>query len=204
MRFKLETNSLRQDRNSAIHPAGPVIHSSTRRGDAGFTLMEVLIALFIVAVVFGSIINGYLVSAIRGQWTGYSLAAQSLALQTIEQARSAVWDGGSGKNELTSLAVMNPQTNGSTFTGYTTNILDVPWKGTNAVVATNWISVRMFYWNNNSALQVQLQMVRVDTVWPFTAWGKHSVNYYTNTICNMIAPDNRDPRTLGAIPPPGT
>jgi len=44
---------------------------------------------------------------------------------------------------------------------------------------------------------VQLQVVRVDTVWPFTGWGNHTLCYYTNSICTFLAPDNRDPSTLG-------
>ncbi len=40
-------------------------------------------------------------------------------------------------------------------------------------------------------------MIRVDTVWPFTDWGKFSLKYYTNSIATYIAPDNRDPSTLG-------
>lgn len=199
---------MRPDRNGAGHASEPVTGLvSARRIKGGFTLMEVLVSLIIVAMVFGAIINGYLTSAIRGQWTAYSLAAQSLGLQTIEQTRSAVWDIGSGNNEVTNLALIHPQLSGVsgstfTFTGYTTNILDVPWKGTNAILATNYVTIRMFN-ENNSSIPVQLQMIRVDTVWPFTAWGKFSVKYYTNTVATLMAPDNRDPASLGATPPPG-
>jgi prepilin-type N-terminal cleavage/methylation domain-containing protein len=174
--------------------------------NSGFTLAEVVVALAIVALVFGAIIDGYISTSVRGQWTAYSLAAQSLGLQVIEQARACEWDGGSGVNQMTNLAVMNPSYNSgtSTFTGYTTNILDVPWKGTNYIMATNFVTVKMLYINNDSSTQVQVQMVRVDTVWPFTGWSKFSLlKYYTNTTCTMMAPDNRDPTTLGANPPAG-
>jgi hypothetical protein len=80
------------------------------------------------------------------------------------------------------------------FTGYTTNILDVPWKGTNYVIATNWVNVRLVKLAYNSSIVVQA--VKVDTVWPFNQWKNFTVNYYTNTICTIIAPDNRDPSTL--------
>ena len=180
--------------------------SPGRRRNGGFTFAEVLIAILIVVIVFGATIQGYLVTATRCQWTAYSLAAQSLGLQTIEQARSGTWDIASGNNQLTNLNVINPMyvSGTMTFTGYTTSILDVPWKGTNAVVATNWVSIRWLYENGNSAQQVQLALIRMDTVWPFSAWGNHTVRYYTNTICSYMAPDNRDPKTLGCTPPPGT
>ena len=166
------------------------------------TFMEVLIALLIVVMVFGAIINGYISTSIRCQWTGYSLAAQSMGIQAIEEARSAKWD--IGVNEITNLAMSGFSYNSTTLTatGYTTNILDVPMKASNPILATNFISIRMFNENNSSTLPIQLQMIRVDTVWPFVGWSKFSLTYYTNTVCTLIAPDNRDPTTLGATPPP--
>ena len=52
-------------------------------------------------------------------------------------------------------------------TGYTTNVLDVPVSGTNIVVATNFVTVKML--NLTGLTNVQVQMVTVDTVWPFTS-----------------------------------
>lgn len=165
------------------------------------SLWEVTIAFVIVAIMFGVIINGYVVAAKRSQWTGYSLAAQSLGLQTVEQLRSAVWDPGQpGKQiDATNMNLLNktftPSGAGWTnFTGYTTNILDVPWKGTNYIVATNYVMMRVTKLAYNPNITVQI--VRVDTVWPFTAWKNFTLQYYTNTICTLLAPDNRDPSTL--------
>ncbi len=172
-----------------------------RGAEAGFvcTFWEVLIAVVIVALVFGSIIQGYLITATRGAWTGYSLAAQSMGVQVIEQARAAVWDISIGKNETTNINMLGRQwtATNQTWTGYTTNILDVPWKGTNAILATNFITIRTFYANNYSNVPVQLQFIQVDTVWPFTGWLKMGVCYYTNSIGTYMAPDNRDPSGLG-------
>ena len=107
-----------------------------------------------------------------------------------------------GKNDLTNMTMLNSNLTFSgenyTYSGYTTNILDVPWKGTNYVLATNFISIRMFYQNNDSTVvRVQMQIIRVDTVWPFSDWGNHQLKYYTNSISTYLAPDNRDPSTLG-------
>lgn len=172
------------------------------RRKAGFvcSFWEVLIAVVIVALVFGTIIQGYISTALRGQWTGYSLAAQSLGMQIIERSRSAVWDISSGKNELTNLTLINRSWNNSTktLTGYTTNILDVPMKSTNSVLATNFVTVKILYANNFSNVPVQIQSVQVQTVWPFTGWNRFkTVNYYTNTVITYIAPDNRAPESLG-------
>lgn len=194
MRLKLEHGRLSR---RVRRPAGPV------SGESGFTctLWEVLIAVIIVALVCGTIFNGYVLGAKRGQWTGYSLAAQSLAVQSLEQARSAVWDIAMGNTEVTNMTLFNKvlTVSGSdwTMTGYTTNILDIPWKGTNYVLATNFVSISTFFENGTTNPWVQMQSIRVDTVWPFDGWGNFSTQCYTNTVCTYMAPDNRDPSTLG-------
>ena len=66
--------------------------AGSRPREAGMTLGEVLIATAIVALVFGGIITSYIQSGKRVQWSGYALAAQSLANEVLEQARAASWD----------------------------------------------------------------------------------------------------------------
>src|SRR6516165_6822111 len=53
---------------------------------SGMSLIEVVIAMAIVALIFGGTIQSYIQSSQRIKWSGYSLAAQSLAQETIEQA----------------------------------------------------------------------------------------------------------------------
>ena len=191
MRFKLNC----QDEPNDGQPA------RFQRQEAGLTLVELLVSIVLVAVVFGTIVNSYISSAIMAEWTGYSLAAQQIGVQCLEQSRSAVWDIALGKCEITNMALINSSWNASnlTYTGYTTNILDVPYKGTNYVMVTNFITIQTIYENNSSNVPVQLQVIRVDTVWPFNRWGNYSIAaLYTNSIATYIAPDNRDPTTLGA------
>jgi hypothetical protein len=176
-------------------------HRAGREGGFVLSFWEVLISVVIVAMVFGTIINGYLIGAKKAQWTGYSLAAQNLSVQAVEQVRSAVWDIALNKIEITNMNLINKVltvTNGNwVMTGYTTNILDIPWQGTNYVLATNFVTVQVIFANGISNPWVQLQTVRVDTVWPFDGWGNFTLQYYTNSVCTMVAPDNRDPSTLG-------
>ena len=149
-------------------------------------------------MVFGGIIMAYEQSGQRVEWTGYSLAAQALAMQTIEQARATVWDPAQTPpvNELTNLNLM-----GATFvsgppnyilTGFTTNILDVPYQSTNYVMATNYVTISIVNLNGNS--NDQEQVVQVQTVWPF--WIRASNLYFTNTVTTIISPDNRAPQTF--------
>ena len=97
------------------------------RGAAAFTLIEVVIATAIVALIFGGIINCYIQSGVRVEWSGYSLAAQSMAMQVIEQAKSATWNPAATPplpNQVMQLNLMNTNTtttsSNMTFTGYST------------------------------------------------------------------------------------
>ena len=199
MRFQPKPSLPGHEPSAAGNTVSPMTDRPARRRKSGYTFIEVLISLIVVAVVFGSIINGYLSTSTRGQWTAYSLAAQSLGLQTLEQARSGVWDIALGKNEITQMTLLNASGDGvsTPLTGYTTNVLDVPWKGNNAIWATNFITIKTIYENNYSTVPVQVLIIRVDTVWPFTAWGGFHLSYYTNSVGMIVAPDNRDPSTLG-------
>jgi Tfp pilus assembly protein PilV len=151
---------------------GALTHQATV---SGLTLVEVLISLMIITLVFAGVGSMYVQTTYRAQWSGYSLAAQALAIQQLEQAKSAVWDTRSVpiKNELTNIATV------------TAGTLDLPVAGTNIVWATNYATIRpITIWNNPP---VTTYLVKVDTVWPFHWSGV--VSYYTNTIADCLAPD---------------
>ncbi|HWY30976.1 MAG TPA: hypothetical protein VNX46_09490 [Candidatus Acidoferrum sp.] len=143
-----------------------------RRSVTAFTLAEVVVCIAIVALLFGGIITGYMQGAYRAEWAGYNLAAQALAMQQVEQAKSAKW--AKDVNEFTNLLTV------------TWAVLDLPRTGTNKVYATNYVTV-----STNVPISfspdVIVQMVRVDTVWPYIRKGQ--VLYYTNTVADYYAPD---------------
>jgi len=178
--------------------------SQTRRL-AGFSLAEVVIAMGIMTLVFAGIIRGNIQAAKRAEWSGYSLAATALSNQQLEQCRSALWDNGvyPAVNQLGTLTnLINWQTNappanGSPYIvgrGYTWADLDVPISGTNWVRATNYVTVRMINLNNATNPPVKVQMVQVDTVWPFKHFG--GLKYFTNSAATYVAPDDRSPGTF--------
>jgi prepilin-type N-terminal cleavage/methylation domain-containing protein len=160
----------------------------------GFTLVEVLVALGIATLLFGGILTAYVQASRQAEWSGYSLAAQALATQQIEQACSAVWDYSISKNQLTNLTLLSPNYNAAsqTFTGYATNVLDLPQAGGKVVVATNFVTVKML--NVSGFPNAQVQMVRVDTVWPFQTF--RGRRCFTNTTATYFGPDNRDDSSL--------
>lgn len=139
------------------------------RSNAGFTLAEVVIAMAIAAVAIGGVIYGYVMTAQRAEWSSYSLAAQSLALQRIEQARACQWDP-SGYPPVDQLVSSNFPT--------AIDILDIPMSGTNVVYATNVTTISLLSTNP------YLKMIRVDCRWMFQKRGA-----FTNTVVTYRGPD---------------
>ncbi|HYG21756.1 MAG TPA: prepilin-type N-terminal cleavage/methylation domain-containing protein [Verrucomicrobiae bacterium] len=174
--------------------------TNAAKTQGGFTLVEVVIAIAIVATAFAGTILCYTQLARRAQWSGYSLAAQALAIQQIEQARSATYDPAQnatganpdGRNEITNMVLIARARSGETVTGYTTNILDIPYSGNNFVFATNYVTLKPIPVGTGTGLRVW--MVKVDTVWPFS-WA-NQIRLFTNSISTYCAPDNRSGDTL--------
>ncbi len=135
---------------------------------AAFALPEVLIATAIIVLVYGGAILAYIQTDRRAEWSGYSLEAQALSVRSIEQARAAKWDTQGG-------VVVDQSPN--IYTRWT-NLLDLPYSGSNFVYATNFTTVTTV---SNSLYQVH--MFRVDTVWPWRG------NIYTNTTVTYRAPN---------------
>lgn len=145
------------------------IENRAKTGREGFTLAEVVISMAIASLAISGVIYGYVMTAQRAEWSSYSLAAQSLALQRIEQARACKWDpaGYPPVDELVS----------SNF-GVVVDILDIPMSGTNVVYATNYTTITTVTANP------PLRMIRVDCCWMFQKRGA-----FTNTVATYRGPD---------------
>ena len=156
---------------------------SANRRVSGFTLAEVTISLVIAGMVFAGILTGYIQSAKRAEWSGYSLAAQAYGIQQLEQARAAIWDESSTPkvNQLTNLSMIGWAFSGNTWNGYSWTNIDIPYSGSNFIRATNFVTV------SNVTVSVlppvSVQSVRVDTVW------RYQNKNVTNTMVNYYAPD---------------
>ncbi|MSU20294.1 MAG: hypothetical protein EXS30_02740 [Pedosphaera sp.] len=134
-----------------------------------FTLAEVVMAMAISALVIGGIIAGYTMSAQRAEWSSYSLAAHSIAMQRLEQTRAAKWDpqGWPQIDELVS----------SNFPARV-EVLDIPISGTNVVYATNITTI------TSMSATPPLKMIRVDCSWMFLSRGP-----FTNTVATYRTSD---------------
>jgi type II secretory pathway pseudopilin PulG len=139
--------------------------------NSAFTLAEVIVAAGIAVVALGGIIYGYILSAQRAEWSAYSLAAQSLAMQRLEQTRSAKWD-----------PMGYPPDNDHLTTNFfpiiRTNVLDIPITKTNFVYATNVTTI------STVSTSPPLRMIRIDCSWSFPHRGT-----FTNTVVCYRAPD---------------
>jgi Na+/glutamate symporter len=140
---------------------------------AAFTLVEVVVCVFIMMLLFGAIISAFIQASYRAEWSGYSLAAQALAVQELESAKAAVWD--------TQQTPVNDEI--SRLPRSSKALLDLPVSGTNFV----WATVTNIITLIPSSGQYSNYMVKVSVTWPFR-WKSQTV-YFTNTIVNYYAPD---------------
>lgn len=143
-----------------------------RHGVSGFTLVEVVIAVLISTIVFATVIYAYVGANDRAEWSAYSLAAQSLATQGIEQARAAQWDPESW-----------PVIDKLPVTNYTrVEKLDVLVSGT-PVLATNYVSI------STIATSPQIRQLRADCVWVLVSRYHGAAGPFTNTAVTFRASD---------------
>jgi prepilin-type N-terminal cleavage/methylation domain-containing protein len=137
----------------------------------GFTLSEVVVAIAVATLSFGGVISGYVLTSDRAQWSAYSLAAHSLAMQAVEQARAAKWDPKAW-----------PAVDELGVTNYTqVETLDVPVSG-QALLATNRVSITAV------CQDPPLRQLRADCVWSLPN-GRRSRGPFTNTVITLRTAD---------------
>lgn len=136
---------------------------------SGFTLIEVVTSMGVAAITIGAILSGYILSAQRSDWSACSVAAQSLAMQRVEQTRAAKWD--------TMAYPVVDQLVSSNFPVFVA-VLDVPVVDTNVVYATNQTTI------TTVTTDPPLKMIRVDCSWSLMSRGP-----FTNTVITYRSPD---------------
>jgi hypothetical protein len=145
-------------------------HLSCPCGDeSGGSLFELIFALAIALITVSASTKGYVLTAHKAEWSAYSLAAHSLAMQRIEQTRAAKWDPGAWPSVDRVIPANFPPL---------TNVLDVPVSGTNITYGIVTTTV------TNISVNPPLKVVRADCVWKF---GNHG--WFTNTVISYRAPD---------------
>lgn len=140
-----------------------------RRRTQGGSLVEALIGLGIALLTVSASVKGYLLTAHKAEWSAYSLAAHSMAMQRVEQARAAKWDPTAWPSVDRVIPANFP---------VVTNVLDVPISGTNITYGTVTTTIA------NVSANPPLKLVRADCVWRFT-----NGRWFTNTVTSYRAPD---------------
>ena len=148
-----------------------MVERQPRVSRAAFTLVEVLISIVILAMVMAGLIYGYVQANRMAEWSSMSLAAQSYALQGLEQVRSAKWDLWANP----AVDVIPAPTN---FTQ--PDIMDVPMSGAPYYV-TNYIKLIQI------STSPQVREVWSQCVWTFPFTKK----IFTNTVITFRAPDHQ-------------
>ena len=144
----------------------------SRHRTSGFTLAEVVISVGLAVLTFSGIIYGYAMTSDQAQWSTCSLAAHSMAVQGVEQARAAKWDPQAW-----------PPIDELGTTNYSQILpLDVPVAKGNIMYATNYISV------SSVSTVTPVRQLRADCVWRMLN-GSRTRGFFTNTIISLRAPD---------------
>lgn len=138
-------------------------------GRRAFTLIEQLFAIVLAGITVSAVVSGFWQSISHAEWSAYSLAAQSIALQRLEQTRAAKWD------PYAYPAIDDVQ---QTNFPMTTNILDIPISGGRILYATNRTTIRQI------SDAPRLRMIEVECTWRFFNRG-----VFTNTVATYRAPD---------------
>jgi prepilin-type N-terminal cleavage/methylation domain-containing protein len=135
---------------------------------AGMTLVEVTVALAIAALVIGGIINGYNYCTQAAQKSALMLAASSMAMQRVEETRSATWD-----------TAAYPPVDQLFATNFPAKVvtLDVSGDGKVTTPATVYTDISQI------SATPPLKRIRVDCVWQY-----RNAVWMTNTIETCRAP----------------
>jgi type II secretory pathway pseudopilin PulG len=140
------------------------------KAGAAFTLVEAVMSIAILALVMAGMIRGYIQTNRRAEWSSMSLAAQSSAVEAIEQVRAAQWavNGGTATNQLQLLP--------ATYTRTSALLIPSTSQVTNVITTVNISSV---------SINPPLYQFRAASVWYFPG----NTNAFTNYVITWRAPD---------------
>ncbi len=142
-----------------------------RKRENAYSLVEVLISMGVASLAFTGVICGYVQTTSQAEWSCYSLAAHSVAMQGIEQCRAAKWDPLGAVDELGPTNLTRRA------------ILDIPVVPGNTVWATNYLSI------TNVSMSPPLRQLRADCVWVMACRKGRIRGPFTNTVITLRAPD---------------
>ena len=138
----------------------------------GMTLAEVVVAMAVASLTVLSLIGGYVSSTVATEKASLSLAANTHALERLEDTHAASWNV-SGWPVVDELIDTN-------FPAKVV-ILDLSGQGAGVTYATNYTTITQV------SLAPQLRRVRVDCVWRFQ--NRQFSVLFSNTVETLRGPD---------------
>jgi hypothetical protein len=136
------------------------------------TLAEVVVALAVASLAVASIVGGYIYSTVAAEKARLSLAANTRALERLEDTHGAIWNV-SGWPVVDQLVATN-------FSAKVV-ILDLAGQGAGITYGTNYTTIAQV------SLAPQLRRIRVDCIWQFRSG--LSSTLFTNTVETLRGPD---------------
>jgi len=143
------------------------------KGGAAFTVVEVVMALAIMALAVAGLSYGYVQTNYRTEWSSMSLTVQALTVQAVERARAAHWDVYSSAQPGTNPDELGNGTNTVIITTVFSNAVVVPSSGQTMNV-TNKLTISTISYRPNPAVR----QIRSDSPWYFP----RTAQWFTNTI----------------------
>jgi type II secretory pathway pseudopilin PulG len=138
-------------------------------GQAGITLIEVVIALAIAGLMVAGVVTGYIYCTAATIKAELVQAANARAMQRIEETHSARWD--------TSVWPILDQLVATNFPDQAVS-LDMPGSGEGGTAATLQTTISQI------SISPPIRRIRVDCIWQYKG-----VELMTNTIETIRAPD---------------
>lgn len=165
-----------------------IVRNGRAASRMGFTLVEVMVSVVILALVLAGVCYGYTQANRVAVWSSMSQAAQSYAMQGMEQARAALWnpwDSETNEDEL-------PYSNGGPVI-VQSDFMDIPMRGspwtstaTNyAYLQTNYVYVTTVSNSSSGVFNCYLRQITSSVVWRFPLTGQS----FTNSIVTLRASD---------------
>jgi prepilin-type N-terminal cleavage/methylation domain-containing protein len=151
-----------------------------------FTLVEVLMSLVLLSLVLAGVCYGYAQANRIAVWCSMSQAAQSFAVEGMEQARAAQWDTWDTNLDEMPASATNPAVDQPGF-------MDIPMKGppvtgtyTNYTYCqTNYVFITRITNSSQGNFSPSLRQITSYVVWRFPLTGQS----WTNTIVTLRASD---------------
>ena len=136
------------------------------------TLVEVVMALAVVSLTVASLVGGYISSTMAAEKASMSLAANTRALERLEDTHAAIWNI-SGYPVVDQLVATNFPTK--------VVVLDLSGQGGGTTYGTNYTTITQV------SDSPPLRRIRVDCVWQFQ--NRQFSTIFTNTVETLRGPD---------------